>query len=102
MALVWPAKDPEEVLDYPVQFDDWLVPGCDLAVGATVVQEGVSEPGGLTNLLVDAVFVAGKSLVVWLSSGTDGETYTFKIDADDTGTPVRTVIRRVKIKVKQK
>ena len=102
MALTWPNKDPEEVLDYPVQFSDWLVPGCDIAAGATVVQEGVSEPGGLTDIVVDAVFVVGKSIIVWLSAGTAGETYSFKIDADDTGTPVRTVIRRVKIKVKAK
>jgi len=102
MALVWPNKDPEEVLDYPVQFDDWLIAGLDIAVGATVVQEGISTPGGLTDLIVDGAFVAGKSIVTWLSAGTDGETYTFKITANDTGTPVRTVVRRVKIKIKVK
>lgn len=102
MALVWPNKDPEEVLDYPVQFDDWLVSGCDIASGATVVQEGTSEPGLLTDLVVDGVFVAGKSIVTWLSGGTADETYTFKITATDTGTPVRTVVRRVKIKIKTK
>lgn len=102
MALVWPQKDPEEVLDYPVQFDDWLVAGCDIAAGATVVQEGTSTPGGLTDLTVDGAFVAGKSIVTWLSGGTSGETYTFKITANDTGNPVRTVVRRVKIKVKTK
>lgn len=102
MALSWPPKDPEEVLDYPVQFDDWLVAGCDIAAGPTVALEGTSTPGGLSDLTVDNTFVAGKSIVVWLSSGTDGETYTFKITAIDTGTPVRTVVRRVKIKVKLK
>ena len=102
MVLVWPNKDPEEVLDYPVQFDDWLIPGLDIAVGATVVQEGISTPGGLTDLIVDGAFVAGTSIVTWLSAGTDGETYTFKITANDTGTPIRTVVRRVKIKIKVK
>lgn len=102
MALAWPNKDPEEVLDYPVQFDDWLIPGCDIAAGATVVQEGLSTPGGLVDLAVDGVFVSGKAIVTWLSAGTDGETYTFKITANDTGTPVRTVVRRVKIKIKVK
>jgi hypothetical protein len=102
MALVWPQKDPEEVLDYPVQFNDWLVSGLDIASGATVVQEGTSTPGGLTDLVVDGVFVAGKAIVTWLSAGTNGETYTFKITATDTGNPVRTVVRRVKIKVKTK
>lgn len=102
MALVWPNKDPEEVLDYPVQFDDWLVVGCDIAAGATVVQEGTSTPNGLTDLVVDGAFVSGKSIVTWLSAGTAGDTYTFKITASDTGSPVRTVVRRVKIKVKEK
>jgi len=105
VALTWPNKDPEEVLDYPVQFDDWLVPGCDIdsvTTPPTVVQEGTSVPGGLTDLVVDSIPVAGTALVVWLSGGTDNETYTFKITAQDTGTPVRTVVRRVKIKVKVK
>ena len=102
MALKFPDKDPEEVLDYPIQFDDWLVFGCDIASGATVVQEGTSTPNGLTDLTVDNAFVAGKAIVTWLSGGTDGETYTFKVTATDTGSPVRTVVRRVKIKIKTK
>lgn len=104
MALKWPDKDPEEVLDYPVQFTDWLVEGCDIAPGATVVQEGTSEGpvGGLTDLIVDGVFVVGKAIVTWLSVGTVDETYTFKITAQDTASPTRTVVRRVKIKVKAK
>lgn len=102
MALSWPDKDPEEILDYPIQFDDWLIPGCDIAAGATVVQEGVSLNGGLTDLIVDNVFVSGTSLVVWLSLGTIGEKYTFKVTAQDTGTPTRTVVRRVTIKIKAK
>lgn len=104
MALAWPPKDPEEVLDYPIQFTDWLVSGCDIegSPAPTVVQEGVSAPGGLSDLTVDAVFVTGKSIVTWLSGGTSGESYEFKLTAQDTGTPVRTVVRRVKIKVKDK
>ena len=105
MALSWPPKDPQEVLDYPVQFNDWLVEGCDIdGVGTppTVVQEGTSTPGGLTDLIVDNVFVAGKSIVTWLSAGTSGESYVFKMTALDTGSPARTVVRRIKIKVKDK
>ena len=30
MALSFPDKDPEEVLDYPTNFTDWLVTGCDI------------------------------------------------------------------------
>ena len=109
MALKWPDKDPEEILDYPVQFDDWLVAGCDIlggSPGPKVEQEGVSDPGTsvspLIPIVVDEVYVAGKSIVVWLSGGTVGEKYTFKITAQDTATPARTVIRRVTIKVKEK
>lgn len=102
MALKWTDKDPDEVLDYPVDFEDWLVPGCDIAAGATVIQEGTSIPGGLTDIVVDSVFVVGPRIVTWLSGGTIGESYTFKVTANDTATPIRTVIRRAKIKIKAK
>lgn len=105
MALSFPDKDPEEVLDYPVSFKDWLIPGCDIdgvTKPPTVVQEGTSTPNGLTDLVIDNVFVAGQSIVIWLSAGTSGESYLFKITADDTANPIRTVVRRVKIKVKDK
>ena len=104
MALKWPNKDPEEILDYPLQFDDWLVSGADIegAPPPTVVQEGFSVPGGLTDIVVDSIAVAGKSIVTFLSLGTNGEKYTFKVVAQDTLTPTRTVVRRVTITVKEK
>ncbi len=105
MALVWPAKDPEEVLDYPVDLSLWLTTGSDIEPTTpipTVAQEGVSDPGGLTDILVDNVFVSGKLIVVWLSSGTDGETYTFKATIADNQSNQRTLVRRIKIKVKLK
>lgn len=104
MALKWPNKDPEEVLDYPVQFNEWLISGYDIqdTPGPTVTQEGTSDPGGLVDLIVDNIFVSGKSIITWLSGGTAGETYTFKMTAQDNATPTRTVVRRIKIKVSNK
>ncbi len=102
MTLKWTNKDPEEILDYPVDFSDWVVDGADIAPGVTVVQDGVSIPTGLTDLIVDNIFVTGKIVVTWLSGGTIGESYTFKITAQDNCVPVRTAVRRAKIKIKAK
>lgn len=109
MALKFPNKDPEEVLDYPIQFDDWLVTGCDLnngSPGFPTVDIESQTPGNsaspLTPLSIDNIFVSGKAVVVWLSGGDAGETYTLKVTAQDNATPVRTVVRRVKITIKEK
>jgi len=107
MALKWPDKDPQEILDYPIDLSLWLTTGSDIEATApapAVVQEGTSDPGGLTDIVVDNVFVAGKQIVVWLSLGTKDETYTFKATIADnqTAPQKRTLIRRVKIKVKEK
>ena len=64
-----------------------------------MVQDGVSSPGGLTDISVDSVVVASDIVVAWISSGTIGEKYTFKYLAVDNNNPVRTVVRRATIKV---
>lgn len=105
MALAWPDKDPGEVLDYPLEWDAWLVQGATLsAVGGdcTVVLEGVSSPGGLTNLTIDLVQVASPDVVTWLSGGSVGETYTLLATVKDNQTPKRTGVRRIKISITKK
>lgn len=104
MALKWPDKDPEEILDYPVDFSDWLVTGAQIddSPVVTVTQVGVSDPGGLVDLVVSQIQMANPNVVVWLTGGTNGEKYTFKIKGTDNQSPQRTYVRRVVIKVKQK
>lgn len=99
--LKWPDKAPEECLDYPLDWSDWLVTGA-LVDSVTHVQEGTSDPGGLTNIVLDSETVATPNTIAWLSGGTDGETYTMLVTATDDQVPERRGVRRVKIKVKKK
>jgi len=103
MAFKWPDKDPEEILDYPLDWVDWLITGRALD-DSTVVQDGTSTPGGLSDItIMGASTYTTTQSIVWLSGGTIGETYTFKITvSDDEAGQDRTGVRRVKIKVKQK
>lgn len=103
MALKLPDKDPDEVLDYDVDFAQWVTsPATIQAVGTSVALDGVSSPSGDSALVVDTVIVGSNIVAAWLSAGTAGETYTLKVEAVDNNSPVRTVVRRVKIKVKEK
>jgi len=96
-------RDPEEVLDYVMDFTAWVEAGDTIqTAGTSVILDGVSTPGGLSDLTVDTVVVGSNLVVAWLSSGTDGEKYTVKWLAVDDNSPVRTVVRRATQKVKLK
>lgn len=96
-------KDPESILDYDVSFVQWVTaPAVLQTAGTSVVQDGVSVPNGLTDIVVDSVVVAANLVVMFISGGTDGETYILKVKAVDNNNPVRTVVRRVKMKVKKR
>lgn len=103
ISFTWPNKDPEERLDYPLDWADWLVTGNTLD-SSVVIQEGTSTPSGLTDITVEgATTFTTEQSIVWLSGGTEGETYVFKITVTDNeaGTD-RQGVRRVKIKIKTK
>jgi len=103
MALSFPDKDAEENLEYGLDFVAWISSGDPIqAAGTSVVLEGTSVPGGLTDLTVDSVVVASDLVVAWLSGGTVGEKYTLKWKAVDNNAPVRTVVRRATLKIKAK
>lgn len=96
MPLRWPTKDPDEVLDYQI---DWLgdasergpLYGLDDAIANSlwVVPAGITKESD--------VFDDG-SVTIWLSGGTAGETYELlnRITTDDG----RVFDQTVKIKVK--
>lgn len=116
MALKWPDKDPQEILDYPVSFADWLMPGRALQnqqITAIEADNNESPVAIQVPTVVGGVLLAASTaaspeildtMVVWLEGGTTGVTYTFTLEADDDeATPIdRHVVRRVKIKVKEK
>ncbi len=61
-------KQPAEVLDYDIDYTDWL------ETGDTIASKTVTAETGLT---VDssAIWGADKKVKVWLSGGTDATTY---------------------------
>ena len=68
MILIWPDKDPQETLDYKL---NWRA---RVPAGDKIVSSVWSSPDGITqgaNTYSDYV------TTLWLSGGTVGETYTF-------------------------
>lgn len=61
-------KQPAEVLDYDIDYTDWL------ETGDTIASKTVTAETGLT---VDssAIWGASKKVKVWISGGTNGTTY---------------------------
>ena len=103
MALNWPNKDPEEVLDFPVDFSAWVTAPAQLDDGFAVIESKIGDDAS-SPLVIDLVVELNDIVTVWLSGGVDGVKYVFKITAtDDNAVPSdRTVIRRVKLTCKEK
>ncbi len=96
-------KGPKEVLDYILDFSQWVEAGDTIqAAGSSVTLDGVSVPNGLTDLAIDTVIIGSNLIVAWLSSGTAGEKYTLEWIGVDNNNPVRTVVRHTILKVKKK
>lgn len=95
MSLAWPFKDPNEVLDYAI---DWTarLPGGDTLTNSTwsivesnpvlTIDNQSMDPAGLT--------------VVWLGSGAVGVTYHLLNRVTTLGG--RTMDQTVKLKIKEK
>jgi hypothetical protein len=92
MSLAWPFKDPDEVLDYSI---DWSarMPSDDHIVTST----WPSLPSGIT---VDSDEQTNTTTTLWLSGGTLGQSYSFTNRVVTLGG--RTMDQTVTIKVKQK
>lgn len=66
--LSWPSKDPNEVLDYTLDWADDDTPA--LVAGETIVTFTPSVVEG--NVVIDSSSQAGGVTTVWLSGGTAG------------------------------
>jgi len=60
-------KDPNAVLDYAIDWSSWL------ATGETISTSDWTVPSGITK---DSNEKDDTSTKIWLSGGTDGQTYT--------------------------
>jgi hypothetical protein len=63
--VMWPPKDPDEILDYQIDWSDRLF-------SDAIVSSVWTVPPGLVG---GAQSIAGASTVLWLSGGSLGQTY---------------------------
>lgn len=64
-------KQPVEVIDYDIDYSEWLTPGDNVqSTAVTVDQNGLN---------VDSVFVNDPRVKIWLSGGTNGITYKLTV-----------------------
>jgi hypothetical protein len=90
MAKRWPPKDPDEILDYAI---DWTA----RLGGDTVAQSQWIMPTGLTK---DSDSKSPTMTIIWLSGGTLNKTYDVLNRVITTGG--RTFDQTVRLKVKTK
>lgn len=94
MALKWPNKDKDEVLDYTV---DWT----DRLAGDIISTSVFYIDGGSPDDLIEMFDTNDDSTTtIWVSGGTDGITYSILNRITTTGG--RTYDQTVKIKVKER
>lgn len=77
-------KDPDSVLDYGIDWSDWLASGETISTSTWTVPTGITEDSDLNG---------DESTLIWLSGGTAGTTYTLanKIVTSDGRTVERTI-----------
>lgn len=66
-------KRPDERLDYDMDFSRWLSSG-DSVVSSVNTISG-------TGATIESSEISGTSIKLWISGGTDGESYTVTVEA---------------------
>ena len=81
MALEKKTKQPQDVIDYPVDYSEWLAerPGYEISSYTVTVESGID--------LVTHIRV-GTIITVFLGGGTDGTTYKITVRATMTPSPL--------------
>lgn len=91
MILTWPAKDPDEVLDYSL---DW---SARLPAGDTIESVTWTVPAGLTR---GTTQLQGSVTTAFFSAGTEGTSYDIGVRIVTAGG--RTMDQTVKLKIKSR
>lgn len=95
MALFWPYKDPDEVLDYSINWADRL----DVdTISTSVWMLAANTPDA--NLAFGVNSYSNTATVIWLSGGTLGKDY--HVTNRITTAAGRTMDQSVKIKIRHK
>lgn len=105
--VTWPFKDPDEVLDYDVDWTDRLYSEAELLrvdAGETVVPADTIASSQFTlpsgSLVANSSTFSGVASKVWLTGGDEGVTYLIQNRITTAGG--RTMDQTVKLKVKSK
>ena len=89
----WPDKDPDEVLDYYIDWSDRLTGTDTINTSTWIVPAGITKDS-------DAISSPADRTVIWLSSGTEGTTYEVQNRVVTVGG--RTMDQTVRLKIKTK
>lgn len=87
--LKWDPKDPDEVIDYGIDFSDRL------ADGETIASVSWTVPDGLTGTSEQTV---GNVVLKRLSAGTEGQTYSVTAEITTSSGQVMDQTAQLKIK----
>ena len=96
--LFWPDHDPDEQLDYDLDFTDAL-PDADTITSAVPTILPVTVPA--LSEVTTTIDVAGKIVTVWLSGGLAGTAYEVRVLATTSNSPARIINRTVNVKVRE-
>ncbi|MES2319940.1 MAG: hypothetical protein V4631_20865 [Pseudomonadota bacterium] len=84
-------KQPIEVVDYDIDYGDWLTDG-DNVESATVTVTPADQ------LAVDSVFINDPRIKIWVSAGTTGTTYKLEVTTTTADGRVKQDEFRVRVK----
>lgn len=79
-AIVW-TKGPDEVLDFKLNWATSLEEGEAVVTSEWTLEDGITSP-------LDSIANDGTVAVIWLSSGTNGTTYTLVNSVVTDSTPL--------------
>ena len=91
MALKRFVKDPQEVLDYVIDWSEWLV------AGDTINAVTVTTPTGIVTTVPSAPSFTTTTTKIWVSGGTAGDSYNIACSVNNVGT--RQVERSITIQI---
>ncbi len=89
--LTWPDKDPDELLDYEIDWSARLVDGDTISAATWEVPTGITE---------ETTSHADTTATIWLSGGTLGTRYTLTSRVTTTGGRIMDQSVRIKVKAK--
>lgn len=92
--LSWPAKDPNDVLDYTIDVSDALAGDTGDAISTLDV---TITPDGSGDLALNSSSASGTTAVLWFGAGNVGTTYVVTVSI--TTTSGRTVARAIQLPV---